>query len=223
MSRARRNALALALVCFALAVAITFAAGPGRSVQTGRASLLERLVGPFAALVASAQWVRADLALREGHFGVFCERAETALALAPADPQAWIYYAHQLIWERASLEREPERERREGWTRAGIELLERAKHECAHPDEIWVYEGGVFAAWAELPAEIRQRARAAPAGDRGLRPRARPGPPEGRHVRAVAAGTPRRARAVVAESPGAASILRSCSCPPPSQPASPTS
>jgi hypothetical protein len=155
MRRARRNALALALVCFALALAITLAAGPGRSVQTGRSSLLERLVGPFAALVASAQWVRADLALREGHFGVFCERAETALTLAPADPQAWIYYAHQLIWERASLEREPERERREGWTRAGIELLERAKHECAHPDEIWVYEGGVFAAWAEMPAEIR--------------------------------------------------------------------
>ena len=155
MRRARRTALVLALGCFALALAITLTAQRARGAAVGRGSLLERLVGPFAALVASAQWVRADLALREGRFGVFCERAETALALAPADPQAWIYYAHQLIWERASLEREPERERREGWTRAGIELLERAARECASPDEIWLYEGGVFAAWAEIPAEDR--------------------------------------------------------------------
>jgi hypothetical protein len=151
----RRTSLSLALVCFALALALTITSGRARDAPAGRASLLERLVGPFAALVASAQWVRADLALREGRFGVFCERAETALALAPADAQAWIYYAHQLIWERASLEREPDRERREGWTRAGIELLERAARECANPDEIWVYEGGVFAAWAEIPAEER--------------------------------------------------------------------
>jgi len=155
MSRARRNALALALVSFALAVAITLAAQRSRGESAGRASLLERLVGPFASLVASAQWVRADLALREGRFGVFCERADTALALAPADPQAWIYYAHQLLWGRASPEREPELERRQAWTRAGIELLERAARECAEPDEIWVYEGGVFAAWAEIPAEDR--------------------------------------------------------------------
>ncbi len=155
MTRTRRMRLGLALSCFALALAITLAAWRTRAPAPARASLLERLVGPFAALVASAQWVRADLALREGRFGVFCERAETALELAPSDPQAWIYYAHQLLWERTSLEREPARELRESWARAGIELLGRAERECADPAEIWIYEGGVFAAWSEIPAEMR--------------------------------------------------------------------
>ncbi len=155
MRRARGIELGLALGCFALALAITLAAWHARGPAPARASLLERLVGPFAALVASAEWVRADLALREGRFGVFCERAETALELAPSDPQAWIYYAHQLLWERTSLERGSARELRESWARAGIELLGRAERECAHPAEIWVYEGGVFAAWAEIPAEER--------------------------------------------------------------------
>jgi hypothetical protein len=155
MRRTRRTEFALALVCFALASALTLAAGRGRSAQVRRASLLERLVGPFAALVASAQWVRADLALREGRFGVFCERAETALALAPADPQAWIYYAHQLIWERASLQREPSRAMRESWVRAGIELLGRAERECGDPAEVWFYEGGVLCALSVMPADDR--------------------------------------------------------------------
>jgi hypothetical protein len=155
MKRARRIALALALVCFALAAVITLGAWRARSPAAGRASLLERLVGPFAALAASAQWVRADLALREGRFGVFCERAETALELAPSDPQGWIYYAHQLLFERASPLREPARETRESWSRAGIELLGRAEEECANPAEIWIYEGGVFAGWSFIPAEER--------------------------------------------------------------------
>ena len=155
MKRARPIFLALALVCFALALAITLGTRAARGPATGRASLLERLVGPFAGLAASAQWVRADLALREGRFGVFCERAETALALAPSDPQGWIYYAHQLLFERASPLREPARELRESWSRAGIELLRRAEGECANPAEIWIYEGGIFAMWAEIPAEER--------------------------------------------------------------------
>jgi len=155
MRRTRKLELALALVCFALALAITLATWHPRSPASERASLLERFVGPFAGLAASAQWVRADLALREGRFGVFCERAETALALAPSDPQGWIYYAHQLLFERASPLREPARELRESWARAGIELLGRAERECANPAEIWMYEGGIFAMWAEIPAEDR--------------------------------------------------------------------
>jgi len=155
MKRARRIDLAIGLACFALAFAITLGSWRSSGPASGRASLLERLIGPFAGLAASAQWVRADLALREGRFGVFCERAETALALSPSDPQGWIYYAHQLFFERASLLREPSREVRESWTRAGIELLGRAEGSCAHPAEIWVYEGGLFAMWAEVPAEER--------------------------------------------------------------------
>jgi len=155
MKRTRKVDLALALVCFALALAITLASWRPRSQASERASLLERFIGPFAGLAASAQWVRADLALREGRFGVFCERAETALALAPSDPQGWIYYAHQLLFERASPLREPARELRESWARAGIELLGRAERECANPAEIWIYEGGIFAMWAEVPDEER--------------------------------------------------------------------
>lgn len=150
---ARRLELALGLGCLVLAGALVL--GARRDAQSVRGSLLERLVGPFAALAASAQWVRADLALREGRFGVFCERAETALELAPADPQGWIYYASKLLFERASPQREPSRELRESWARAGIELLGRAERECANPAEIWVFEGGVFASWAEIPEEER--------------------------------------------------------------------
>jgi hypothetical protein len=153
MTRSRRIWLALALLSFALAAAIVRRAGEGAAED--RRSLLERLTGPFAGLAAGVQWVRADLALREGRFGVFCERAETALALAPADPQAWIYYASKLLFERASPLREPSRELRESWTRAGIELLGRAERECADPAEIWVFEGGVFASWADIPDEER--------------------------------------------------------------------
>jgi hypothetical protein len=141
--------LALALGCFTLAGALVLRTR--RDAEGARASLLERLVGPFAGLAASAEWVRADLAQREGRFGVFCERAESALELAPSDPDTWIYYASKLLFERASPEHEPERERRESWTRAGIEVLGRAARECARPSEIWFFEGCVFASWMEIP------------------------------------------------------------------------
>jgi hypothetical protein len=149
MRRSRRFSLGLALGCFALAWALVL--GAGRGTGEDRRSLPERLVGPFAGLLASVQWVRADLALREGRLGTFCERAETALALAPADPQAWIYYANTLIWARAA----PDRERRESWVRAGLEVLGRAERECANPAEIWAYEGGVFFALSLMSAEER--------------------------------------------------------------------
>jgi hypothetical protein len=153
--RRRRFELALGLCCFALAAAIGLRASRAHAAQPRQAALLERLIGPFASLAASAQWVRADLALREGRFGVFCERAETALALAPADAQGWIYYAHTLFYDRASPLREPSRELRENWARAGIELLDRAKRECADPAEIWMDEGAVLFNWALIPDEER--------------------------------------------------------------------
>jgi len=147
--RSRALPLALALGCFALAGAIVLRTRSNADARRG--SLLERLVGPFAGLAASAEWVRADVAQRDGRFGVFCERAESALELAPSDAQAWIYYASKLLLERASNDREPDRERRESWTRAGIEVLGRAAKECAQPSEIWFFEGCVFASWMEIP------------------------------------------------------------------------
>ncbi|MBK7644834.1 MAG: hypothetical protein IPJ19_17635 [Planctomycetes bacterium] len=155
MRRTRMLERALGLACFALAGAIVFGTWRAEPRGAARPSVLERLVGPFASLVASAQWVRADLALRAGHFGLYCERADAALELAPADPQAWIGYASRLLFDRASPEREPDRARRESWTRAGIDLLLRAEKESADPGEILVFEGGVFAMWAEIPDEER--------------------------------------------------------------------
>ena len=155
MSISRRGYLALALACFGLALALLVGAWRAHAGEGARSSLLERLVGPFAGLVASAQWVRADVALRAGRFEVFCERAETALALSPADARGWTFYAHQLIFQRSSPLREPSAAARESWARAGLAILARGERECAEPAEICIDEGLVYAGWAGIPAEAR--------------------------------------------------------------------
>lgn len=155
MSLPRNAYLVLALACFGGALAISLHAWRAHADEDSRSSLLERLVGPCAGLVAGAQWVRADAALREGRFEVFCERAETALALSPADPRGWSFYAHQLIDQRSSPLREPSPQARESWARAGLSLFARAERECAAPAEIAIDEALVYVKWAGTPPAER--------------------------------------------------------------------
>jgi predicted Zn-dependent protease len=107
---------------------------------------LRRALGPVASLAAGVQWIRVDVAIRRGDYARAYERAETALALDPEDPAGWIFLAHHLLYERASLSREPDRDARARWIRAGIETLERGERTSSDPGAV-DFEHGVALAF----------------------------------------------------------------------------
>jgi hypothetical protein len=125
---------------------------PARARPRGFA---ESLLGPFAALAASLEWIRADAALRAGDYPLAYARAETALELEPGRADAWIFLAHHFIFERASLSRAVDREERRAWVQAGLDVLERGLRVSDDPGEIQVYRGGVFVALASIPDDDR--------------------------------------------------------------------
>lgn len=106
--------------------------------------IVERLVGPFAELAASVQWVRVDSALRQTRYAVAYTRAEDALDLAPRPAGGWIFLARHFVYERASLEREPDAEARRRWTRAGLDVLERGLARSGEPAELEFERGVIF-------------------------------------------------------------------------------
>jgi hypothetical protein len=114
-------------------------------------SLIERLFGPFAELAANVQWVRADNALRHARYEIAYARAEHALELAPSPAGGWIFLARHFVYERASLEREPDAEARRRWTQAGLDVLERGRARCAQPAEL-EFERGVILTFLALVA-----------------------------------------------------------------------
>jgi len=124
---------------------------------------LRRVLGPVASLAADVQWVRADVAIRRADYARGYERAETALAIDPEDPAGWIFLAHHLLYERASLAREPDRDARARWIRAGIATLERGERASRDPGEVFFEHGVALAfqgsladgdrAWPESAAE----------------------------------------------------------------------
>jgi len=135
------------------------------------ASLSVRLLGPFAPLAASIQWVRVDLALRDGREELAYARSELALALDPTATQGWIFLAHHLVFDRASLERELDPRIRRHWIQAGLALLERGEAACSDPAEL-VFDRGLILTylaslepadrvWPETGAEAWQLAAAA--------------------------------------------------------------
>jgi len=116
-----------------------------RNGETDRPAL-HRALGPVASLAAGVQWIRVDVAIRRGDYARAYERAETALALDPGDPAGWIFLAHHLLYERASLSREPDRDARARWIRAGIETLERGERASSDPGAV-DFEHGVALAF----------------------------------------------------------------------------
>jgi hypothetical protein len=117
--------------------------------------VLRRILGPVASLAAGVQWVRVDVAIRREDYARAYERAETALALEPEDSAGWIYLAHHLIYERASLSREPDREARARWIRAGIETLERGERASRDAGEVYFEHGVALAFLGSLADEDR--------------------------------------------------------------------
>lgn len=167
MSRRARLASIGALVLAAAAWS-TRATWVRAQADPGPASLVERALGPFAGLAATIEWIRADVALRGGREELYYARAERALALQPSATQGWIALAHHLVFDRASLAREPDPVRRGHWVRAGLALLERGAGSAAEPAELAFDRGLILTflaalepgdrAWPESAAEAWRRA-----------------------------------------------------------------
>lgn len=121
-----------------------------RTDDTRPRSLAARMLGPLSSFAASIQWVRADAALRAGRFDLAYVRAETALELAPGTSQGWIFLANHFVFERASIEREPDREARLRWVDAGFDLLGRGEKSARDPSEIAFFRGLLLAAFAQM-------------------------------------------------------------------------
>jgi hypothetical protein len=108
------------------------------------------LLGPIAELAAAAQWVRVDAAWAEGRLDLYDARAAFALRLAPGDPNGWIYYAHNLVYDRASPAREPDRAVREHWVRAGLDVLAEGERQSRSPGRLAFQQAIVFLSLAQM-------------------------------------------------------------------------
>jgi len=95
-----------------------------------------QLLGPVASLAASVLWVRFDLALREGEPERAYALASDALRLDPRSTTGWSTLSHHLIFERASLENEPDPARRRQWIRSGLDVLARGESEVRAAGEL---------------------------------------------------------------------------------------
>ncbi len=153
--RARWTLWAAGWLAVAALLAWSIARSGGQPPRARQGSLLERLLGPVASLAASAQWVRVDLALRRGETARAYARAETALRLDPGDPEGWIFLAHHFLYERASLQREPDAGARARWIRAGLDTLERGEPVSRDPGALLFERGVAFAFLGSLPETDR--------------------------------------------------------------------
>lgn len=108
----------------------------GTAAQRRPADPLGRLMGPFASLLASAEWVRFDLALYEGRLEAAYAHAERALDLDPGAVAGWQYLAHHLIFERGSELGADSPDERRAWIQAGIERLEEGSEHVESPADL---------------------------------------------------------------------------------------
>lgn len=129
--------------------------GIGLAVQRNQSSFLPRWCRPVGTLIGGIQWVRADIALREGENWRAYERAEDALFWASDDPQVWIFYAHSLLFHETAAGRGLRQEQRTAYAHAGLAVLARARQAVGEPAELWMYEGAVYAGWASLEPDLR--------------------------------------------------------------------
>lgn len=115
-------------------------------------SLVERLLGPFASLAASVEWVRFDSAWSEGRAERAYAHAERALALDPRSPQGWLYLAAHLVYERGSALHALGPGERARWIRAGIELLARGEARTNEPAQL-AFAAGLAWDWVARNVE----------------------------------------------------------------------
>lgn len=170
-----------------IAVAALLVLGPaplrrGPHVER-RPGVLVRLLGPIPSLAAGVQWVRFDLALRDGRPELAYAYAGSALALDPRSPGGWLTLARHLVFERGSPSAEPLPAERRRWIRAGLAQLERGEASARTPALLAFVRGTIL---AEFVAEIPDEELGWPGGRRAALEEAR-----GAFERAAALGDPR--------------------------------
>jgi len=119
----------------------------------GSESLAYRLLGPIASLAASAQWVRYDLALRDGNYELAYARAETALALDRGASEGWTTLAGHLIFDRGTLNAAGSPEGRRRWIQSGLDLIDQGAPLVRDPEALEFLRGTVYAHLALQPEE----------------------------------------------------------------------
>jgi hypothetical protein len=121
----------------------------------GRGENWRRALGPLRTLIGAVEWMRMDQSLREGESVRAYQHAEDALRWLDRDSGVWIFYAHSLLFHEARSTRTLTPMEREAYCRAGLDVLERAQAVLPNPGDVLLYEGAVWAGWAELPEELR--------------------------------------------------------------------
>ena len=142
-------------LCVAALLVGSFLSRASETATSPPRSPTERLLGSFAGLAASVQWVRFDLALRRGDTARAYARAEVALRLDPGDPRGWIFLARHLAYERGSILREPDRDARARWIEAALETLRRGEPLAQDRGSLLFERGVVLAYQASLQDEDR--------------------------------------------------------------------
>lgn len=118
-------------------------------------STASRWLGPIASLAASVNWIRFDLAVRDGRREHAYVVAEQALALAPEAAAGWATLARHLIFDRASPESEPDPARRRQWIQAGLDTFIRGEALVSDPGALAYMRGTLLIAYvAEIAGDI---------------------------------------------------------------------
>ena len=145
----RRARASLWLVVGALWVGMALLT-PRAGDDSPQRAAVPRLLGPFANLAASVQWVRVHAARRAGRLELALARAELALRLDPLSPEGWSSLASHLAFDRGSPEREPSPARRRGFLLAGLATAARGEGRSSHPQEL-AYLRGIILAFGAAP------------------------------------------------------------------------
>ncbi len=109
-------------------------------------SLSQRLLGPIASLVASAEWVRFDWYVQRGQFARAYAASDRALAMDPSSTQGWTHLASHMAFFRASSEGETQASVRRQWIHAGLSVLKRGEATASAPGDL-AYLRGLILAW----------------------------------------------------------------------------
>lgn len=149
-SRSRTWSAIAFVAVLAAALAIPL---PTREPARG-SSLLQRLFGPVAGLAASAEWVRADIAFREGRPELAIARAQAALALDPGAAEGWGFLAYHEAFTLASPERERDPARRLAWIKAALETAAQGEARSRAPAELALLSGLILVKIASADPEL---------------------------------------------------------------------
>jgi len=139
-----------ATACFVLGLVLLSLSRPERAP----APLTIRLLGPLAELAADVQWVRFQHAVQNGEEERALLLAGRALRLDPRATEGWKYLASHLALFLSSPEREPDRDRRAAWLRAGLEVTRRGAEHAAEPGELAMLRGIIALTKSETDPDV---------------------------------------------------------------------